>query len=170
MDYRQCIREISNFPKKGIIFKDITPIFKDALAFRELITDFQQSLRDYEFDYIAGIEARGFLVAAPLALMMHKGFIPIRKQGKLPGQVIQADYELEYGTNTLEMQKDAFAPGSKILIVDDLLATGGTIKASIELVEKLQGIVQGLAFILELNFLNGRQKLREYPIITLMRD
>lgn len=119
MDYRQCIREISNFPKKGIIFKDI---------------------------------------------------IPIRKQGKLPGQVIQADYELEYGTNTLEMQKDAFAPGSKILIVDDLLATGGTIKASIELVEKLQGIVQGLAFILELNFLNGRHQLREYPIITLMRD
>lgn len=170
MIYQNYIREIPNFPKDGILFKDITPIFKDAEAFQSLITDISEQVKDYEFDYIAGIEARGFMFGAPLALKMSKGFIPIRKQGKLPGEILRVSYDLEYGSNVLEMHKDAFPAGSRILIVDDLLATGGTINASIELVNKLKGEVVGLAFIIELTFLNGRDKFSNYPIISLIQD
>ncbi|AZR73092.1 adenine phosphoribosyltransferase [Anoxybacter fermentans] len=170
MNYQDCIREIPDFPKKGILFKDITPIFKNPEAFHNLIEDLYNKVKELDFDYIAGIEARGFLVGVPLALKMNKGFIPIRKKGKLPGEVIRAEYELEYGSNTLEMHKDAFEPGSKILIIDDLLATGGTVSASIEMIENLNGQVAGLAFILELTFLNGRERLSKFPVISLIKD
>lgn len=170
MNYRECIREIPDFPKEGILFKDITPIFKNPEAFQNLIDEFYLQIKELEFDYIAGIEARGFLVGAPLALKMQKGFIPIRKKGKLPGLVIRAEYDLEYGSNVLEMHQDAFDPGSRVLVIDDLLATGGTAGASIEMIERLGGTVAGLAFIIELTFLNGRNKLGEYPLITLIQD
>ncbi|MCK4258516.1 MAG: adenine phosphoribosyltransferase [Halanaerobiales bacterium] len=170
MSYRNHIREIPNFPKEGILFKDITPIFKNPTAFQDLIDEFYFQVKDLDFDYIAGVEARGFLVGAPLALKMDKGFVPIRKKGKLPGDVVSAEYDLEYGSATLEMHSDAFEPGSKILIIDDLLATGGTISACIEMVEKLKGTVAGLTFIMELCFLKGREKIGNYPIISLIQD
>ncbi len=170
MNYRESIREIPDFPKEGIIFKDITPIFKDPGAFTGLIDELYEEIKSLEFDYIAGIEARGFLIGAPLALKMGKGFIPIRKKGKLPGEIIRAEYELEYGSNVLEMHRDAIEPGSKVLIIDDLLATGGTVGASIEMVTELQGTVTGLAFIIELTFLHGREKLGDYPLVSLIKD
>ncbi len=170
MSYEDYIREIPDFPKEGILFKDITPIFKNPEAFNDLINEFYSRIKDLEFDYIAGVEARGFLVGAPLALKMNKGFLPIRKKGKLPGEVVRADYDLEYGSATLEIHKDAFEPGSNILIVDDLLATGGTVSACVEMIESLKGTVVGLAFIMELGFLNGREKLSEYQVISLIED
>lgn len=170
MNFRECIREIPDFPKEGILFKDITPIFKVAEAFHSLMEELYERVKDLDFDYIAGIEARGFLIGAPLALRMNKGFIPIRKKGKLPGAVVRAEYDLEYGSNTLEMHADAFEPGNKILIIDDLLATGGTVAASIEMIEKLQGKVTGLAFIIELSFLKGRERLQSYPVVSLIED
>lgn len=170
MNYRECIREIPNFPKEGILFKDITPIFKNPEAFHLLMEELFDRVGDLEFDYIAGIEARGFLIGAPLALRMNKGFVPIRKKGKLPGAVVRAEYDLEYGSNTLEMHADAFEPGSRILIVDDLLATGGTVAASIEMIEKLRGRVAGLAFIIELTFLAGRERLQPYRVVSLIED
>lgn len=170
MKYREAIREILDFPKEGIVFKDITPIFKDPAAFHSLIDDLEEKIKDIEFDYIAGIEARGFLIGAPLALKLNKGFIPVRKKGKLPGPVIRAEYELEYGSNVIEMHRDAFEPGSKILILDDLLATGGTVAACIKMVEELEGTVTGLVFVMELGFLNGREKVGNYPVISLIQD
>lgn len=170
MNYRDCIRAIPDFPKPGILFKDITPIFKNPVAFDGMINELYEKVKDLDFDYIAGIEARGFLIGAPLALRMNKGFIPVRKKGKLPGDVVQAEYELEYGTSTLEMHTDAIEPGSKVLIIDDLLATGGTVGATIEMVSKLKAEVTGLAFIIELSFLNGRDRLKEYPLVSLIQD
>lgn len=170
MNYHDCIREIPDFPKEGILFKDITPIFKNSEAFHSLMEELHERVKDIEFDYIAGIEARGFLIGAPLALRMNKGFVPVRKKGKLPGAVVRAEYDLEYGSNVLEMHADAFEPGSRILIIDDLLATGGTVAASIEMIEKLQGTVAGLAFIIELTFLKGRERLQSYPVVSLIED
>ena len=171
MNFRDCIREIPDFPKEGIIFKDITPIFKNPAAFKDMIDELYESVKDFDFDYIAAIEARGFLVGTPLALKLNKGFIPIRKKGKLPGEVVRASYDLEYGSNTIEMHKDAFEPGSKILIMDDLLATGGTVSAAIDLVRGLEGEVVGLAFLMELGFLNGRDKFdSDLPVATLIQD
>lgn len=170
MSYVDLIREIPDFPKEGILFKDITPIFKDPAAFDELIQELYLQIKDLEFDYIAGIEARGFLLGAPLALRMQKGFVPVRKKGKLPGEVVRAEYDLEYGSSILEMHSDAIEPGSKVLIIDDLLATGGTVGATIEMIKKLEGQVAGLAFIIELTFLKGREKLSAYPLFSLIQD
>ena len=170
MDLKGVIRDIPDFPKEGIIFKDITTLLKDTGAFKESIDLMVEHYSYYDFDYIAGIEARGFIYAAPMAYVMNKGFIPIRKPGKLPGNTVSIEYELEYGTNKIEIHADAIKKGDKVLLIDDLLATGGTVKASIDLIEKIGGKIAGIGFLLELCFLNGREKLDEYDVFTLLKD
>jgi adenine phosphoribosyltransferase len=168
MDLKAIIRDVPDFPKKGIIFKDITTLLKDSRAFNEAISKLADHFKDREFDYIVGIEARGFIIGAPMALALQKGFVPIRKPGKLPAETISESYELEYGSNTIEMHKDALQPGDRVLLIDDLLATGGTIKAAVDLIEKLGAEVVGLGFLMELSFLDGREKLQGYDIFSLL--
>lgn len=170
MDLKKFIRDIPNFPKEGIIFKDITPLLKDAEAFKEAIDKMIEYYRDAEFDYIAGIEARGFLIGAPMAIKMGKGFIPIRKPGKLPADILSKDYDLEYGSNRIEIHRDAISPGDRVLIIDDLLATGGTIAAAVELIEELGGQVAGIGFLYELSELKGRDLLTGYDVFSLMKE
>lgn len=170
MDFKAIIRDIPDFPREGIIFKDITTLLKDAKAFQEAMGKMIEHYRDYDIDYIAAIEARGFIIGTPMALELGKGFIPIRKPGKLPAETISVSYDLEYGSNRIEMHKDAIKPGDKILLIDDLLATGGTIKAAVELIEKLGGEVVGIGFLLELQFLKGREKLKGYDIFSLLQE
>lgn len=170
MDLKKFIRDIPDFPKEGIIFKDITPLLKDAEAFNEAIDRIIEQYRDTEFDYIVGIEARGFLIGAPMAIKMGKGFIPIRKPGKLPAEIISKDYDLEYGSNKIEIHRDAISPGDKVLIIDDLLATGGTIAAAVELVEELGGQVTGIGFLYELSELYGRELLEGHNVFSLMKE
>lgn len=168
MNLSEKIRSIPDFPKEGILFKDITPLLKDKVALKEAIEKMADLFRDYDIDYIVGIEARGFLVGTPLAIELDKGFIPIRKPGKLPHDVLNVSYELEYGKNEIEIHKDSINKGDKILIVDDLLATGGTTLAATEMVEKLGGEVVGCAFLLELESLNGRELLKDYEVKSLL--
>lgn len=170
MDLKKFIRDIPNFPKEGIIFKDITPLLKDAEAFKEAIDKMIEYYRDAEFDYIVGIEARGFLIGAPMAIKMGKGFIPIRKPGKLPADILSKDYDLEYGSNRIEIHRDAISPGDRVLIIDDLLATGGTIAAAVELIEELGGQVAGIGFLYELSELKGRDLLTGYDVFSLMKE
>lgn len=170
MDLKNVIRDIPDFPKPGILFKDITTLLKDGEAFQEAINKMVEHYKDYEFDYIIGIEARGFIIGAPMALKMGKGFIPIRKPGKLPGETISISYDLEYGSNQVEIHRDAISKGDKVIIIDDLLATGGTILASVKLIEDLGGIVQGIGFLLELGFLNGRKQLKGQDVFALLKD
>ncbi|MFW6022871.1 MAG: adenine phosphoribosyltransferase [Halanaerobiaceae bacterium] len=170
MKLMDVIREIHDFPKEGIVFKDITTLLKNGDAFREAIELMCDHYKDHQVDYIVGVEARGFIVGAPMALAMGKGFIPVRKPGKLPGDTILRSYDLEYGSNAVEIHSDAFEPGDKILIIDDLLATGGTVAASAELIEELGGDIQGIGFLLELSFLNGRDKLKGYDVFTLLKE
>lgn len=168
MNLSEKIRNISDFPKEGILFKDITPLLRDKDALKESIIKMADLFRDYEIDYIVGIEARGFLVGTPLAIELDKGFIPIRKPGKLPHEVLKISYELEYGKNQIEIHKDAITKGDKILIVDDLLATGGTTLAATEMIEQLGGEVVGCAFLLELESLAGREVLKDYEVKSLL--
>lgn len=168
MDLKSKIRVVENFPKEGISFKDITTLLEDGEAYNEAIQACLEAVKDVEYDLIVGPEARGFLLGAPMAVMAKKGFAPIRKPGKLPYETIQHEYQLEYGSDTLEIHKDAVKPGQKVLIVDDLLATGGTAKAVCELVEKLGGEVAGLTFLVELDFLNGREILKDYNVYTVL--
>ncbi|ACL69970.1 adenine phosphoribosyltransferase [Halothermothrix orenii] len=170
MELKKFIRDIPDFPKKGIIFKDITPLLKDKEAFNLAIEKMKDYYKDFDIDYIVGIEARGFIIGTPLALALNKGFIPIRKPGKLPAERISTSYELEYGTNEIEIHRDAIQPGDKILLVDDLLATGGTVKAAIELINKLQGEIVSLGFLIELVDLKGREKLEGYDVFTLLQE
>lgn len=170
MNLKAKIRNIPDFPKKGILFKDITPLLKDSEALKEAIVKLADFFRDYEIDYVVGIEARGFLVGTPLAIELDKGFIPIRKPGKLPHEVLKKEYELEYGKNVLEIHKDAINEGDKILIIDDLLATGGTTYAASKMVEELGGEVVACGFLLELDFLNGRDILKDYEVQSLLID
>lgn len=170
MDLKKIIRDIPDFPKKGIIFKDITTLLKDAGGFKKSIDLMVDKYQDYEFDYIVGIEARGFIYAAPMAYAMDKGFIPIRKPGKLPGEKISIEYELEYGNNQIEIHKDALQPGDKVLLIDDLLATGGTVKAAVDLIEKIGGEIAGIGFLLELAFLKGREELKGYDVFALLQE
>jgi len=170
MNLSDYIREIPDFPKEGILFKDITPLLQDTAAFQLAIDRMAEYYQELEFDYIAGIEARGFLLGPTLAYKLDKGFIPIRKPGKLPAEKISASYELEYGTNTLEMHKDAFKPGDKVLLVDDLLATGGTAQAAVELIEGLGGKVVGIGFLIELAALNGRSDLEGYDVYSILEE
>lgn len=168
MDIKSKIRVIEDYPVKGISFKDITTLLKDKDAFRYTIDMMEKPIKDLGFDYIAGVESRGFLFGAPLAERLRKGFIPIRKPGKLPGEIESISYELEYGQSNLEVHKDAIKKGDKVLIIDDLIATGGSANASAKLVEGLGGKVVALEFLIELTSLKGRELLKDYKVISLV--
>lgn len=168
MDFKQHIRVIPDFPQPGIRFKDITTLLKNGEAYREAINALKELVKEKQIDVIAGPEARGFVVGAPLAYALGVGFIPIRKSGKLPGKTIEAGYNLEYGNDKLAMHADAIQPGQKVLIADDLLATGGTIATSINLVKQLGGEVVGAAFLIELGYLTGREKLEGIDVFSLL--
>ncbi|WP_345230296.1 adenine phosphoribosyltransferase [Olivibacter ginsenosidimutans] len=159
---KTAVRDIVDFPKPGIIFKDITPILKDPSLCDAILDAFMIRLQDLSIDVVAGIESRGFLFGLMLANKLGVPFVPIRKQGKLPAQTIQQSYALEYGYATMEIHADAFEPGSRVLIHDDLLATGGTVAAASELVKKLKGTIAGYCFIISLDFLNGKEQLLPY--------
>lgn len=169
MDYKKYIKIVQNWPKEGIEFKDITPLMDNGKAFKSAVDEVVAYAKDKEVDIIVGPEARGFIIGCPVAYALEKGFVPVRKEGKLPREVIKVDYGLEYGENVLTIHKDAITPGQRVLITDDLLATGGTIEATIKLVEELGGIVVGCAFLIELSYLNGLEKLDGYDVLTLMR-
>lgn len=169
MDLKSKIRVIEDFPERGISFKDITTLIKEKEAFAEVVNRIVEDLKDKEVDYIAGPEARGFLLGAAVAYALGVGFIPVRKPGKLPGETISHKYDLEYGSNTLEIHQDAIEKGKRVAIVDDLLATGGTISSAIKLIETIGGEVVALEFLIELEFLNGREKLGNYHINSLVK-
>jgi adenine phosphoribosyltransferase len=166
MSLKKSIRDVPNFPKEGIIFKDITPLLKDPKAFRLAINKMAKHYKGKQIDGIVAVEARGFIFAGALAAKLKTGFIPVRKPGKLPYKTISETYQLEYGTDTLQIHEDAIKPGDKILIVDDLLATGGTVAAVVNMVKKLGGEVVGIGFLIELAFLNGRSKLSGHEIFS----
>ena len=168
MDLKSTIRAIPDFPKKGIMFRDITTLLKNPDALKYSVKELADHFRAKDVDFVIGIESRGFIIAPLIAADYHCGFIPIRKVGKLPAKTIKHEYELEYGTDTIEIHFDAIRKGEKVLIVDDLLATGGTAEAAIKLVEKIGGEVAGLAFIVELDFLNGREKLGGHDVFSLV--
>ncbi len=168
-DLRAKIREIPDFPKPGILFYDITTLLKDPAGFREAIDLMLEPYRGEKIDVVVGMESRGFIFAAPMAYQLGAGFVPVRKLGKLPAEVISVEYALEYGSNTLEIHRDAIEPGQRVLIVDDLLATGGTVRGTIELVERLRGEVVGLAFLVELDFLKGRERLTGHRVTSVIR-
>jgi adenine phosphoribosyltransferase len=167
-DLRAKIREVPDFPKPGILFYDITTLLKDAEAFREVIDQMAAQVADARIDLVVGMESRGFIFSAPLAYKLGAGFVPVRKLGKLPAETIEVEYSLEYGTATLEIHKDAIQAGQRVLIVDDLLATGGTVMGTIELVRRLGGEIAGLSFMVELPALKGREKLGEFTINALL--
>ncbi len=166
-DLKLKIRTIPDYPKPGIQFRDITSLLADPQAFNDVMDRFVKRYQDEQIDLVVGIESRGFILGAPLALRLGKGFIPVRKEGKLPGPTYGVDYDLEYGTDRVEVHKDAIPPGSKVLMVDDLLATGGTIGGSSRLIEKAGGIIIGYAFLIELVDLKGRNNL-DHPIFSLV--
>jgi len=168
MDLATWIRDIPDFPIEGILFKDITPLLHDAAAFREAVNRLVARYENEKIDLVAAIESRGFIFGAPLAHQLGAGFVPIRKPGKLPADTISVEYSLEYGTNTLEMHADAVQAGQRVLIVDDLLATGGSARAAAELVERCGGAVVGFAFVIELEFLHGIDRLEGYPVYSLL--
>lgn len=168
INFKDYIREIPDFPQPGILFKDITTLLKHGEAYRAAIEALKESVKDKEIDVIAGPEARGFVIGAPLALALGVGFVPIRKSGKLPGETIEASYDLEYGNDRLAIHKDAIAPGQKVLIADDLLATGGTISTTINLIRQIGGEVAGAAFLIELEDLKGREKLGGIDVVRLI--
>ncbi len=165
---KKAIRTIPHFPKKGIMFRDITTLLKDADAFKETIDALVERYRNQSLDLVAGIESRGFIIAGAIAYLLGKGFIPIRKPGKLPAETFRVEYELEYGKDAVEMHKDSVFKGARVLVVDDLLATGGTMKAACDLVERAGGTVVECAFIVDLPDLKGRKKLQNYQIFTLV--
>lgn len=168
MNLTHYIASIENYPKEGITFRDISPLMADGKAYSYAIREICQYAADKEIDMIVGPEARGFIIGCPVAVELGIGFAPVRKPGKLPREVVSADYEKEYGLDTLTMHSDAIKPGQRVLIVDDLLATGGTVKVTIEMVEKLGGVVAGCAFLIELDGLNGRQALGDIDYKVLM--
>ena len=165
---KKTIRTIPHFPMKGIMFRDITTLLKDANAFKETIDALVDRYRHQSLDVVAGIESRGFIIAGVIAYLLGKGFIPIRKPGKLPAETYRVDYELEYGNDAIEMHKDSVSQGARVLLVDDLLATGGTMKAACEIIEKAGGTVVECAFIVDLPDLKGREKLKDYQVFTLV--
>lgn len=167
-DLRALIREVPDFPKPGIRFYDITTLLKEPEPFRAVIDRMAEQIGDTKVDVVVGMESRGFIFSAPLAYNLGAGFVPVRKLGKLPAETIEVEYELEYGTATLEIHSDAIAKGQRVLIVDDLLATGGTVMGTIELVRRLGGEVAGLSFMVELTALQGRDRLGEFEIHALL--
>ncbi len=169
MELKDKIRVIEGFPKEGISFKDITTLLKDGEAYQRSINVCMEKIKDIPFDLIVAPEARGFLIGAPIAYSMGKGFVPVRKSGKLPAETLDYEYELEYGTDILQMHKDGIKEGQKVLITDDLLATGGTIISVIKMVEKLGGEVVGILFLMELEFLKGREHLEGYRVESVVK-
>lgn len=165
---RSLIRDVPDFPQPGIVFKDITPLIADPEAFSTVIDVIVVHFGRGNVDKVVGIEARGFIVASPVAYHFNAGFVPVRKKDKLPWQTESESYELEYGTETLEIHKDALAPGERVLIVDDVLATGGTAQATAQLVERLGAKVVGIACLIELTFLKGREKIQDYEFLSLL--
>lgn len=168
MDLKQFIRIIPDYPQPGVRFKDITTLLQDGVAYQQAINQMKEKLQGLSIDLIAGPEARGFVIGAPMAYSLGVGFVPIRKSGKLPYRSIEADYSLEYGKDKLAMHVDAIQPGQNVLIADDLLATGGTIAACVDLVKQLGGNVVGAAFLIELSYLEGRSKLQDIPVYSLL--
>ncbi|MDD5900649.1 MAG: adenine phosphoribosyltransferase [Lachnospiraceae bacterium] len=162
------IRTIPDFPEPGIMFRDVTTVLQDADGFALAIDEMKKKIADIEFDVIVGAESRGFIFGAPLAYAMHKAFVPVRKKGKLPCETVEATYDLEYGTATIEMHKDSIKPGQKVVIVDDLIATGGTIEAAVKLIEQLGGEVVKIVFLLELAGLDGRKRLAGYEVESVV--
>ena len=169
MNLREKIAEYPNFPKKGILFRDFSPILKDPAAFSLIVDEFSKHFHPKEIDLFAGIESRGFILASVLASRYNKGMIMIRKVGKLPGKIVKLSYTIEYGKDTIEIQKDIIKKGQRILICDDLLATGGTAKASAKLIEKIGGKISGFAFIIELTELNGMKGISKYDCKSLVK-
>jgi adenine phosphoribosyltransferase len=165
----RCVRDIPDFPKPGVVFKDITPLLADPAAFSSAVDAIVVSFGRGKIDKVVGIEARGFIIAAPVAYHFGAGFVPLRKEGKLPYKTRSESYDLEYGTETLEVHADAFDPGDRVLIVDDVLATGGTARAACNLVEGSGATVAGLAFIIELGFLKGAERLPRYDFVSLLQ-
>lgn len=165
---KPLIRAVPDFPLEGILFRDVTPLLGDAAALREVTAHLADRYRDAGIDAVAGIESRGFIFGAPVAIELGVGFVPIRKLGKLPAEKIHREYALEYGTNTLEMHVDAVRPGQRVLLIDDLLATGGTARASAALIEAVGGEVAGVAFVIELTFLPGREALADYDVYSIL--
>lgn len=170
MDLKSYVRDIPDFPKKGIIFKDITTLLKDRHAFRQVVDEIASKFKDKKVDFVLSVEARGFLFGAAVAYKLGAGIVPVRKKGKLPYKTLAVTYDLEYGKDTLEIHQDAFRKGTRILIVDDLLATGGTTQAVVNLVEKMGGHIVGVAFVIELVPLKGREKLKGHNVVSLIKD
>ncbi|MGL4976701.1 MAG: adenine phosphoribosyltransferase [Cetobacterium sp.] len=169
MDLKKYVALVEDYPKPGIKFRDITPLMGNGEAYRYATDKVVEFAKDHNIDLVVGPEARGFIFGCPVSYALGVGFAPVRKPGKLPREVIEYAYDLEYGSNVLCMHKDSIKPGQRVLIVDDLLATGGTIEATVKLIEELGGVVAGLAFLIELEDLNGREKLEGYPTLTLMK-
>lgn len=166
---KKLIREVPDFPKKGILFYDITTLLKDKLGFAALIDQLSEHYIGKKVDLVLGMEARGFIFAPALAYRLNAGFVPVRKPGKLPAATAKVSYDLEYGSNTLEIHKDAIQKGQRVIIVDDLLATGGTAAATVELAKSLGAEITGLGFVVELDFLKGREKFGKYDVFSLLR-
>ncbi|MGE5591311.1 MAG: adenine phosphoribosyltransferase [Bacillota bacterium] len=169
MDLKELVRVIPDFPKPGISFKDITPLLQHPAAFHEAIDGLADRLQNLQVDVVVGPEARGFVVASALAYRLNAGLVTVRKSGKLPWETVQVEYDLEYGKDRLEMHRDAIHPGQRVVVADDLLATGGTISATINLVKQLGGNVVGAAFLIELGYLEGRRRLEEYNVVSLIK-
>ena len=169
MDLSEKVRVIEDFPKEGISFKDITTLISDGEALKEAVDKMAEFFKDKNIDLVVGPEARGFIFGVPVAYALGAGFVPVRKPGKLPADTVKVEYDLEYGSDILEIHKDAIKPGSRVAIVDDLLATGGTIAAVTKLVEQVGGEVVGLSFAIELEELKGREKLKDYDVMSLLK-
>ncbi len=169
IDLLEKIRTVPDFPKKGIMFRDITTLISDSCAFREAIDLLAKRYKDAGIEKVVSVESRGFIFGAPLAYVLNAGFGPVRKPGKLPAAVMRQEYSLEYGTDVIEMHTDAVRPGEKVLLLDDLLATGGTIRAACDLVKQAGGNIVGLAFLIELSFLHGRDKLKGYDVFSIVQ-
>jgi adenine phosphoribosyltransferase len=168
-DLSSVIRSVPNFPKPGIVFRDITTLLKDRIALDKAIGLLVARYRDTPIDLVVGVESRGFILGGALAQHLHAGFVPVRKPGKLPAPTLREEYALEYGQDVIEMHADAIKPGQRVLLHDDLLATGGTIEATCRLVERAGGVIVGICFLIELSFLNGRDRLRRYEVVSLVQ-
>ncbi|HJA52227.1 MAG TPA: adenine phosphoribosyltransferase [Candidatus Massiliomicrobiota merdigallinarum] len=169
MDLKKYIKDIPDFPEPGVLFRDVTPLLADKDAYQESIRLLSDFAKEKKVDLVVGPEARGFLFGCPVALALNCGFVPIRKPGKLPREVVSQSYDLEYGSNEIQMHSDSIQPGQNVLIVDDLLATGGTVDAAVSLIEKMGGNVVGIAFLIELEALKGRELLKDYDVYSVLK-
>ena len=169
MDLKKYIKDIPDFPEPGVLFRDVTPLLADKDAYQESIRLLSDFAKEKKVDLVVGPEARGFLFGCPVALTLNCGFVPVRKPGKLPREVVSQSYDLEYGSNEIQMHSDSIQPGQNVLIIDDLLATGGTVDAAVSLIEKMGGNVVGIAFLIELEALKGRELLKDYDVYSVLK-